>query len=155
MAVVKNSNPHGQLDSIRLAAFEDRLGVTLPPDYRQFLLAHNGAELAPDEIILPGQTEPFASLGTVFGLHGGPESLDKVFGNVEGEIPAELVAFAEDVGGNLLCIGIRSEHRGKVYFWDHGRSTPGDDEPGWDNITLLAGSFEPFLAALGGPQPGT
>lgn len=154
MAVVQKSTPHGPLDPARLAAFEGRLGVALPADYRHFFLAHNGGELAPDEIILPGQAEPFASLGCAFGLHGGPESLDEVFDNVEGAIPAELVAFAEDVGGNLLCIGIRGEHCGKVYFWDHGRSSPGDDQPGWDNITLLASSFGLFLAALGGPQPG-
>jgi hypothetical protein len=153
MATVQNVNPHGPLDRARLAGFEARLGAALPADYRQFLLANNGGELVPDEIILPGQGQPFASMGPLFGLHDGPESLEAVCDNVEGLIPAEVLAFGEDVGGNLLCIGIRGGHRGKVFFWDHNRSFPGEDEPGWSGMTLLAGSFEEFVAALGRPQP--
>jgi len=154
MATVQKANPHGPLDLARLAAFEARLGAALPADYRQFLFAHNGGEFVPDEIVLPGQTQPFASMCSLFGLHDGPLSLESVCENVESEIPAEVLAFGEDVGGNLLCIGIRGDHRGKVYFWDHNQSFPGEDEPGWIGMTLLAVSFEEFVSALGGPQPG-
>lgn len=144
MATVQNANPHGPLNRTRLAAFEAQLGTQLPADYRQFLSAHNGGELVPDEIVLPGERQPFASVDSLFGLHDGPQSLEAVRENVEGVIPAEVLAFGEDVGGNLLCIGIRGNHRGKVFFWDHNRS----------GMTLLAKTFEQFVAALGGPQPG-
>jgi hypothetical protein len=154
MATVQNANPHGPLDLARLAAFEARLGAELPADYRQFLLVHNGGDFVPDEIVLPGQAEPFATMGQLFGLFDGPFSLEAVCENVEDVIPAEVVAFAEDVGGNLLCIGIRGAHRGKVYFWDHNGSLPGEDEPCWSGMTLLAPSFAEFVSALGGPQPG-
>jgi hypothetical protein len=154
MATVHNANPHGPLDRARLTLFEVRLGTALPADYRQFLLAHNGGEFVPDEIVLPSQGQPFASIGPLFGLHDGPLSLESVCENLEGEIPADVLAFGEDVGGNLLCIGIRGNLRGKVYFWDHNRSFPGAGEPGWSGMTLLAESFEEFVAALGGPQPG-
>jgi hypothetical protein len=146
MATVQNANPYGPLDWARLAAFEARLGTALPADYRQFLFAHNGGKFVPEEIVLPCQAEPFATLGPLFGLHDGPLSLEAVYENVEGEIPAEVLAFGEDVGGNLLCIGIRGDHRGKVYFWDHNRSFPGEHEPGWSGMTLLAGSYEEFVS---------
>jgi hypothetical protein len=81
-------------------------------------------------------------------------SLEAVRENVEDAIPAEVLAFGEDVGGNLLCIGIRGDHHGKVYFWDHNQSLPGLDESGWSGMILLAESFEEFVAALGKPQPG-
>jgi hypothetical protein len=119
MEAVKNSNPHGPLDAARLTAFEARIGAALPADYRRFLLAHNGGQFVPCEIVLPGEAEPFASLGAAFGLHDGADALDRVFDNVKDYIPAEVIAFAEDEGGNLLCIGIRGEPRGRVYFWDH------------------------------------
>jgi hypothetical protein len=87
VAMVRNENPHGPLDPARLTAFESRLGVALPADYRQSLLAHNGGELIPDEIVLPGQGEPFSSLGPLFGLHDGPHPLDEVLDNMAGELP--------------------------------------------------------------------
>ena len=154
MATLQNANPHGPLDRARLAAFEAQLGVALPADYRQFLFAHNGGEFVPDEIVLPGKAQPFTSMGPLFGLHDGPLSLESICENVKSEIPSDVIAFGEDVGGNLLCIGIRGDYRGKVYFWDHNRSLPGEDRPNWNGITLLTGSFEEFVAALGGPQPG-
>lgn len=154
MATVKSANPHGPIDRARLEAFEARLGAVLPADYRQFLVTHNGGEFLPEEIVLPGQAEPFASTNPMFGLHDGPLSLEEIYENVESEIPGDVLAFGEDAGGNLLCIGIRGNHRGKVYFWDQNESSPGEDEPGWSGMTLLAESFDEFVAALGGPQPG-
>ena len=64
----QNSNPHGPLDRIRLAAFEARLGTVLPDDYRKFLVTHNGGEIVPEEIVLPGEADLFASMGPMFGL---------------------------------------------------------------------------------------
>jgi len=155
MAHVRDSNRNGPLDAARLAAFEAQVGAKLPDEYREFLLTHNGGELSPDELVLPGETEPFSSLaGPLFGLHDGPSALDEVWENCDGEVPPELLAFAQDVGGNLLCIGIRGESRGRVYFWDHDGADPGADEPGWDNVTPLARSFGAFLNHLGAPQPG-
>ena len=94
MAAVENSNPHGPLDPARLTAFEARIGAALPAAYRRFLLAHNGGQVVPCEIVLPGEAEPLASLGAAFGLHHGADSLDRVFDNVKAYIPAEVIAFA-------------------------------------------------------------
>jgi SMI1-KNR4 cell-wall len=147
MAEVENSNPHGPLDPARLATFEARLGATLPADYRRFLIAHNGGKLVPTEVVFPGEDEPFADLHLVFGLHDGPHGLESVFNNVRSDIPAEMIAVAEMYGGNLLCVGLRGEMRDKVYYWEH-------NAPEGLERTVLAGSFDQFLAALGGPQPG-
>jgi hypothetical protein len=154
MAVVRNSNPHGPLDPGRLADFEADFGVPLPEDNRRLLLAHNGGELVPDELVRPGEDEPFSSIGPLLGLHNGPQFLDEILGNVEGDIPADSLPFAEDAGGNLLCLVVRAGNLGTLYFWEHGRADPEAEAPGWDGMTLLAGSFAGFVAALGGPQPG-
>ena len=159
MASLKQSNIHGPLEPDRLIVFETRIGTTLPSEYRDFLLTHNGGIFDPDEIVLPCQAEPFASLGQVFALHSGSQSLDEVFENLVGEIPAELLAFAEDVGGNLLCIGIQGEHHGKVYFWDHEGSSPGADEPAGTTsrswLARLRNSWARSEASSPGSEPIT
>ena len=155
MGTVKNSNPHGPIDPARLALFEDQIGAHLPSEYRQFLVAHNGGGLTPEEIIFPGKAEPFTVLAeTTFGLYDGADSLEAVHSNCLDAIPAEVIAFAEDHGGNLFCLGIRGTHVGCVFFWDHHYSRPGDEVPGFAGMTLLAGSFTEFVAHLGRPQPG-
>lgn len=154
MATVTSSNRHGSLEDEHLRRFEARLGVRLPEQYRHFLLAHNGACIAPDEVILPGESEPFTILEQLFGLYDGADSLEATRRNVEGYVPNDAIAFAEDHGGNLFCLGIRGEHRGRVFFWHHEHSRPGVPSGDWHGMTLLAGSFTIFLAALGGPQPG-
>ena len=154
MAIVTGSNPHGALDDEHLLRFEVALGVQLPEQYRQFLVAHNGARLDPDEVIFPGESEPFTFLEQLFGLHNGADSLDAVRANVEGYVPDDAIAFAEDHGGNLFCLGLRGNYRGRVFFWHHEHSRPGVTRGDWHGMTLLAESFTIFLAALGGPQPG-
>jgi len=154
MGEVTISNPYGPIDPQRLAAFEARIGSPLPDQFRRFLARYNGAELTPCELVLPGQPEPFTLLSRTFGLHGADGDLSVAYDNCQDIIPAELLAFAEDYGGNLFCIGVRGECRGRVYFWDHHLSHPGDEEPNWDGLTLLAGSFDSFVVHLGREQPG-
>ena len=48
-------NPRGPLNLEKLSAFEARIGVTLPAEYRHFLLANNGGGISPEEITLPGK----------------------------------------------------------------------------------------------------
>jgi len=57
----------------------------------------------------------------------------------------------DDPGGNAICLGIRGEHSGRIYFWDHENEP--DDE--WDgsveqaeNLELLAETFADFVAGL-------
>lgn len=142
------------LEDEHLRRLEAVLGVRLPEQYRQFLAAHNGASVAPDEVIFPGASEPFTILDQFFGLHDGADSLETVRTNVESCVPTDAIAFAEDHGGNLFCLGIRGDHRGRVFFWNHEHSRPGVASGDWHGMTVLADSFTVFLAALGGPQPG-
>jgi hypothetical protein len=58
----------------------------------------------------------------------------------------------DDPFGNAICLGIRGEHRGRVYFWDHEREPDADEWNGEvqtaGNLQLLADSFTDFVAGL-------
>jgi hypothetical protein len=60
--------------------------------------------------------------------------------NRRGRIPVDLLPIATDPFGNLLLLGMSGPRADKVYFWDH--NTGGDD------VTLIANSFDDFLALL-------
>ncbi|MBN1611689.1 MAG: SMI1/KNR4 family protein [Polyangiaceae bacterium] len=71
----------------------------------------------------------------------------------EGRIPDDLLWIMDDPFGNAICIGLRGDARGRIYFWDH-ECEPDDDD--WDggietagNVTLIANSFAEFVTGLG------
>jgi hypothetical protein len=69
----------------------------------------------------------------------------------DGRIPDDLLWIMRDPFGNVICLGVSGESRGKVYFWDHESEL--EDE--WNgsvesagNIKLLANDFVAFVAHL-------
>jgi hypothetical protein len=145
------SNPFGPIDRTRLHELERRLGTSLPDDYRDYLIAHNGGAPEARLFLPPGKSKPFTCLShTMFGLHEADGQLDKVYGICLDYLPSSVVAFAEDTGGNLFCVTVRGKRRGKIYFWDHHRQALGDEEPTFENVNLLfvAESFREFLNGL-------
>src|SRR5689334_14549485 len=145
---VTRSNQYGEIDHERLRAFERRIGVRLPDEYRTFLIAHNGGRPEPCHVCLPGSAEPFDCMHHTFGLHDGPSyfSLEHKQKIYSGRIPSTVLAFADDPGGNLFCIGIGGGHLGKVYFWDH--ESEGLGTPTEETLCFVARSFGAFLECL-------
>jgi hypothetical protein len=69
----------------------------------------------------------------------------------EGRMPNEVLWIMDDPFGNAICLTVKGQNRGRVYFWDH------EDEPDeeWDgtiedtpNLQLLADTFADFVAGL-------
>ena len=63
-------------------------------------------------------------------------------------MPEELVPIAHDPGGNQICIAVAGPKTGAVYFWDHEEEADDDETPGYDNVYLIANSFNEFLNSL-------
>jgi SMI1 / KNR4 family (SUKH-1) len=111
-----------------LVTIESSLGIYLPEDYRQFLLAWNGA-LIPDERIAKFPLRDsvdefdFGYFGVLFGIRAGSSwDIRKQYGNYQ---------FPERVPIGFLPIGAANDwdrvvidsSNSSVYFWQPGEPT--------------------------------
>ncbi|HEV7369455.1 SMI1/KNR4 family protein [Arenibaculum sp.] len=142
---IGNSNAYGALDEARLADFEADLGFTLPEDYRDFLLAHNGGTPVPSTFVSAREGED--RIESLYGLHDGPDHLrlDEMWGIYRRRLPRGVLPVGDDPFGNAICIALAGRHRGRIYFWDHEREP--EDDP-FEALTALADGFTAFLASL-------
>lgn len=128
-----------------LAEVEERLGVELPIDYRAFLDEHNGGYLNPnhgdDGVTVrqlysagPTRVDMLKDLETVVGWYSDAAE--------EEGPPGGLLPVGADDFGNHVCVKVRGDDLGGIYFWDH--EVVGDA----DSVRRLAGGFREFFDAL-------
>ena len=68
-------------------------------------------------------------------------------------LPADLMAIADDAGGSVVCIGVRGKRRGRVYFWSLEDAPQPADPTSYEGIWEIAPSFDAFLASFHEAQP--
>jgi SMI1/KNR4 family protein SUKH-1 len=132
-------------DEERIRAFEQRNGLTLPEDYRQFLLRHNGGRPEPAGSVIPELKEPIL-VGDFFGLtEDGSLSLQSYLDEYRDEMPDGWMVIATDPGAAFFVLGTRPPHVG-VYFWDHQHFFSSSSEE--ENAYRLADSFQSWIDSL-------
>ena len=138
MVQFENSNKYGSVTEQRVSEFEREIGYTLPSDYRDYLLLHNGGTPSPYHFDF-GDGDG-SLVNNMNGLHDGPSysRLDHARNSYRGRIPDHLLPIGYDPGGNEVCLGLCGEHRGRVYFWDHESGA----------LEEIAPSFTAFLDGL-------
>ncbi len=145
------ANEFGSLAEADLTRFEGKYQVSLPEDYRTFLLKQNGGTPSPNTIDFVEERRMTSSdLRYLCGIHQGPEwaRLDFNIEIFQGRIPEGLIAIGYDSGGNQYLLGIRKPYEGQIYFWDHEREAGDGNEPTFANMSFVANSFTQFLEAL-------
>ena len=89
-------------------------------------------------------------LAFFYGLNPGDYSLRHVVNVYRGRVPVSLVPIAGDGGDNLICLGVRGNVLGKVFFWYHEGEKPltGNPENDFSNLYLAADSLRSFVEGL-------
>jgi SMI1-KNR4 cell-wall len=120
----------------QLAEEESGFFRRLPKDYRKFLQQHNGGfvddfrytfptgvPFQTDEVDDPSRDDcpiEFYGLPTVAHRKGLPGDLMQlqVIHDSEDFLPRDVIAIARCVQNSLVCLSLRPEDRGSVYYWD-------------------------------------
>lgn len=138
--------------------------ITLPKPYVAFLQKTNGGfvkranvlRAKPEEEEWADALERFHTMGSS-GRPKGPPDLRAQARNYEGRVPPDTLPIGNDEAGNLILLGVAGKNAGKVFFWSHheeagtplGRGT----KPTYDNVTLVANTFDEFLEGLQPEEP--
>lgn len=136
------------LTDARIDALERGLCVTLPADYRSFLIRYNGGVAKPPFFpIRDFDGNPFDAIQVFFGIDVEIRSTDLVwnYSVMNGRIPQDLFPIACTGAGDLVLLSIRGQDKGAVFFWDHESE---HSPPTYDNIFLIAATFHEFLESM-------
>ena len=119
-------------------------GLQLPAEYKDFLVYSNGGKPNTKmRLVELSSGMPLTSVRYFLALSAVNHfSLEWHYDSYKGRIPFGLLPIATDSGGNLICISLRREDVGAVYFWDH------ESEDSQDKLLLVANSFAEFLRLL-------
>jgi hypothetical protein len=118
------------------------LGRSLPPSYRAFLAEQDGGYPVRNTFTFEqGAVEQSSRVAAFLGVQpsAGGDLVETA--GLSGDLPAGLLAIAEDEFGNLICLPADD---GPVLFWDH--------EEEYGNVYEIAPDLNAFLDGLSEPE---
>ncbi len=138
----------GPVSAQRIAAFERRLNIQLPADYKRFLRTTNGGIPKPNHFLVPDRGGALADF--LYGLR-----TERMRGDLEFEqkqatlydpLPPGFITIGHDPGGSSILLATLGDKAGRVFFWDRAGLWVRDDG---HNTFPVATSFTEFLESLG------
>lgn len=138
-----------QLSEADIDSFEKDLKISLPSEYRNFLLKNNGGYVEPNIFYYRDEDnfETNSAISIFFPLDSSFDNcLQVIVKAYRKRVPSHLMPIASDVFGNLVCLGVSERNQCKIYFWDHERESNEFGDEG--NVFLVADSLHDFLLSL-------
>ena len=127
-----------------IALIEDKYKTELSRDFTEVVTEYGMSTF--DGMITISIDDGYP-LSVIFG--GGKESYS-IVGSIEtyeDRLPGELMSFAEDEFGNLFCIGMGKETKGKIYYWYHDAETIFTNNNDGNSV-LITDSFSKFVDCI-------
>jgi SMI1 / KNR4 family (SUKH-1) len=145
---VKIDNPQPPVQDVDLKKIEFRLGYPLPPEYRNFILQHNGGRPVPHRFSTKdGKIE--SGVKTFFPVADAGDNLLSEIDDITltGTIPRNLFPIAIDPIENRLLLSGAGDDAGSVYYWSWDEE-PDDATCSYRYMRKIADDFDDFLANL-------
>lgn len=122
-----------------IESVEHRLQITLPEDYKQFVLKYDGGYPNPNHFKVDGKVEIFNNLISLD--ENEYNNIYEILEDLQDRIGDQLIPFAEDGFGNLLCFDYSANKN--IVFWDHEKNY-GD----FKELPLVCFSFSSLIENL-------
>ncbi|MBX3414199.1 MAG: ankyrin repeat domain-containing protein [Pirellulales bacterium] len=128
--------------------FEQKIGFTLPEDYRAFLLQRNGGWFCHDEVCplkdpRGYQGEKLIDLDSLDSLSTDNVGLEYRRNNYGGQLPPDMLVIGTAAMGDGLVVPLTGKRRGAVLLFDHEGSGEWNER-----LYLIADSFETFMHSI-------
>ena len=120
-----------------IESVEHRLQITLPEDYKQFVLKYDGGY--PNHFKVDGKVEIFNNLISLD--ENEYNNIYEILEDLQDRIGDQLIPFAENGFGNLLCFDYSANKN--IVFWDHEKNY-GD----FKELPLVCFSFSSLIENL-------
>jgi SMI1-KNR4 cell-wall len=146
--MVKLVGSYKQLTIAEIESFEALNKIRFPESYKEFLLANNGGRPTPNNILdVPGWRYKSTVISYFFGIDTGDTyDLLKNINSYRDRIPQDFTPIADDVAGNILCLGVEGAQEGKIFFWDHENEM--DENDNYTNMYYVANDIFELLNKL-------
>ncbi len=141
--------PNKKIDLGAVEQFEAAVGEKLPDDYREFLLTFNGGKPEDNEFAIPhGKNE--AGVNRFYGLLDERQSGDLLheLEVMVSRIPEKMLLIGDDSSGNYICLSLRPDTFGQLFFWDHELEASEGDPATFSNLFFIDSSFNDFFSKL-------
>lgn len=131
------------LDNERLVTLENMLGVTLPQDYRDYLLEYNGRGFEKNTFeVFEGE---YSIVHHVYRISNDNDYFDLINSykrkkNIDHEKGRKFLIIADDNVGNYIILSLAADSFGEIYFYDNDTIST--------KCTKLAQSFSEFCSSL-------
>lgn len=126
-----------------LLTIENYFYIKLPDDLKKCVIQNNGACPNPSNFILNKRQEQFRRLLSF--KQDDDTFILNTYENTKKYLPKMTFPFAEDSGGNLICLKYlsRSDSNPKIIFWEHELYDDSDK-----SIHTICNSFTELLFLL-------
>jgi len=130
-----------------LSCIEEFWRFGLPKDYREYLLEFN--RKMPEKLKFDFKDKSDGStLHSLYGFEKGGYNILLASKDMGSRYIDTMLPIGNDVYGNRILLTVKGKDRNKVFFWDHEMESEDDEEPSYDNLTLIADSFTEFMESL-------
>lgn len=146
MKNIKLETTFNNVSEVAIKRFEKTYNLTLPREYKQFMLANNGGKpIARRFVTKDGKQTSSLMLLYPISQEESP-NMSMIYEEINERIPGDLLVIGEDPIDNKICLSLSGKDKGAVYYWSLDMED--SEEPSYEHFSLVADRFSEFMSNL-------